>query len=235
MLKTVLETTEGLDEALIPLYTETDGKFILAIEGVDGHPDVANLKSAYERVKADRDVVKAERDTLKTQVGALPEDFDPEKWAKLKDGKADEAVKIALKAEYDTKIADLESKLTATQEAARKTAVERDLVQELTAVGVTNPAFAKAAQTMLSSGVQVGEDGKPFVDTDMGPLDLAQHVKRWAAGEGKDFVTAPKGGGSKGGDGGGTITAKEFAAMGDKERTELFRSDPDKFKELSST
>lgn len=235
MLKTVLESTDGLDEAVSNLYTENGGKFILQIEGVDAHPEVANLKSAYERVKSDLVTVKAEREKLKLQAESLPDDFDPEKWAKLKDGKADEAAKLALRAEYDAKIADLEGKLTATQEAARKTAIERDLTHELTAVGVTNPAFAKAAQTMLSGGVQIGEDGKPFIETDMGPLSLGDHVKRWANGEGKDFVTAPKGGGSKSGNGSGGVSKEQFASMGDKERTELFHSDPDKFRELSGS
>ena len=40
-LKTVIETTDGLDEAIAALYTETDGKFVLQIEGVDDHPEVA--------------------------------------------------------------------------------------------------------------------------------------------------------------------------------------------------
>ena len=67
MLKTVIESTEGLDEALVPLYAEKDGKFVLQIEGVDAHPDVANLKSAYERVKEDRETIRTERDTLKAK------------------------------------------------------------------------------------------------------------------------------------------------------------------------
>lgn len=235
-LKTVIETTDGLDEAIAKLYTETDGKFVLAIEGVDGHPDVANLKSAYERVKADRELIRTERDTLKGQSPNLPDDFDIEKWNKLKDGKPDEAAQLKLRQEYDARIADLEGKLTATQEASRKTAVERDLVQELTAAGVTNPSFVNAAKTMLANGVQISDDGKPFIETDMGPMGLSDHVKRWASGEGKDFVTAPKGGGSRGVIGnGGSITKDQFASMGDKERVELFNTDPDKFRELSSS
>lgn len=200
-LKTVIESTEGLDEALIPLYTETDGKFVLQIEGVDAHPDVANLKSAYERVKADRETAKQERDQFKAKADGLPEDFDPEKWAKLKDGKADEAALVKLRQELEAERDDWKGKFEQSQETALKNAVARDLTDALTAAGVVNPAFTKAARNMLADGVLIGEDGKPFVDTDMGPLALADHVNRWAASEGKDFVTAPKGGGAKGGDG----------------------------------
>ncbi|MEW4469014.1 hypothetical protein AB1K62_14400 [Parasphingorhabdus sp. JC815] len=200
-LKTVIESTEGLDEALIPFYTEKDGKFVLQIEGVDAHPDVANLKSAYERVKTDRETARQERDQYKAKADGLPEDFDPEKWAKLKDGKADEAALVSLRQELEAERDDWKGKFEKSQETARKNALDRDLTDALTAAGVVNPAFTKAARNMLADGVQIGSDGKPFIDTDMGPLALADHVKRWAAGEGKDFVTAPKGGGAKGGDG----------------------------------
>lgn len=206
MLKTVIETTEGLNEALVPFYKEQDGKFHLQIEGVREHPDVLNLVNAYERVKADREAVKADRDKLKALADDIPEDFDADKWAKLKDGKADEAAQIQLRQEYEAKIEDLQGQLTATQEKALKNALDRDLTDALTEAGVTNPAFAKAARTMLSDGVKVSEDGSPYVETDMGPLRLGEHVKRWAAGDGKDFVTAPKGGGGKGGEGGGKST-----------------------------
>ncbi|RDC59776.1 hypothetical protein HME9302_00971 [Alteripontixanthobacter maritimus] len=221
MLKTVIESTEGLDEALIPLYAEADGRFILQIEGVDAHPQVANLKSAFERQKADNVTLKAERDTLKSKAGDYPDDFDAEKWAKLKDGKPDEAALVALRqtleAERDTAIAERD----AAKEAARRNALDRDLTDALTQAGVTNAAFAKAARTMLSDGVKIGDDGQPFVDTDMGPVSLSDHVKRWTAGEGKDFVTAPKGGGGKGGDGGGP---KPLSEMGDAERLELAKA-----------
>lgn len=220
-LQTVIESTEGLNEALIPFYTESDGKFVLQIEGVDAHPDVANLKSAFERQKADNVTLKTERDALKAKASAYPEDFDAEKWSKLKDGKPDEAALVQLRqtleAERDQAIAERD----AAKENARKNAVERDLTDALTEAGVTNASFARAARTMLAGEVKVGEDGNPFVDTDMGPVSVAHRVKGWAAGEGKDFVTAPKGGGGKGGDGGGT---KPLSEMTGQERLELAKA-----------
>jgi len=202
-LKTVLETTEGLEEAIANLYTEVDGKFVLAIEGVDAHPDVANLKSAYERVKADRETVKQERDQLKAKTSNLPEDFDPAKWEKLKEGKPDEAALVSLRQQLEAERDEWKGKFETATETARKNAIERDLTDALNSAGVTNPTFANAARTMLANSVKIGEDGKPFVETDMGPLGLMDHVKRWTASDGKDFVTAPKGGGARPGDGGG--------------------------------
>lgn len=235
MLKTVIETTDGLNEALIPFYAEKDGKYFLQIEGVREHPDVLNLVNAYERVKVDRDQAKAERDQAKALAESIPSDFDAAKWAKLKDGKADEAAVIQLRQQLESERDGWKTKYEAALETARKNAIERDLSDALSAAGVTNAAFAKAARMMLADSVKIGEDGKPFVETDMGPMQLGDHVRRWAAGEGKDFVDPGKGGGAKGGQGSGVPVTKEaFAAMGDKERIELFRTDPDTFKRLSA-
>lgn len=206
MLKTVIETTDGLDEAIANLYTESDGKFILQIEGVDAHPDVANLKSAYERVKADRETIKGERDALKAKTTDLPEDFDPEKWEKLKDGKPDEAALIKLRETLEGERDEWKGKYEAATETARKNAIDRDLTGALTEAGITEPTFIKAARGLLADSVKVGEDGSPLVETDMGPLPLTEHVKRWAASEGKAFVDPGKGGGAKGGEGGGSKT-----------------------------
>lgn len=203
MLKTVLETTEGLDEAVANLYTETDGKFILAIDGVDAHPDVANLKSAYERVKADRDLIKTERDTLKSQNASLPDDFDLAKWEKLKDGKPDEAALIALRQELEAERDEWRGKYESASETARSNAIARDLTQSLTAAGVIDEGLMRGATAILAPAVKVGEDGAAIVDTDMGPLPLGEHVKRWVAGDGKAYVDPGKGGGGKGGEGGG--------------------------------
>lgn len=201
MLKTVVETLDGLDEAVTKFYAEKDGKFYLQIEGVNEHPDVVSLKNAYERVKADKATAIEERDAFKAKAQGLPEDFDAEKWAKLKDGKPDEAALVRLRQELEVERDEWKSKFETAQETARKNALDRDLSDALTAAGVTEPAYMKAARTMLSAGVQVGDDGKPYVETDMGPMALADHVKRWAAGEGKPFVAQPSGGGAKGGSG----------------------------------
>jgi hypothetical protein len=90
------------------------------------------------------------------------------------------------------------------------------------------------ARDHLAKQVKIGDDGKPFVETDMGPLGLNEHVKRWVAGDGKDLVDPGQGGGAKGsGFGNAPVTKETFAAMGDVERAELFRTDPETFKRLS--
>ncbi len=230
MLKSVLETLEGVDDAVKPFYAEADGKFYLQVDGVNEHPDVVSLKNAYERVKADKAAAIEERDAFKAKVQELPKDFDAEKWAKLKDGKPDEAALVQLRQELEGERDDWKSKYETAQESARKNALDRDLSDALASSGVTEPAYLKAARNMLAEGVQVGDDGKPYVETDMGPMALADHVKRWAAGEGKPFVTPPSGGNAKGNQGGQTAPANP-EAMGAQERAALLKDDPDAFYE----
>ncbi|GAB4019243.1 hypothetical protein [Spirosoma koreense] len=45
-LISVLDTLDGLDEALKGYYTEKDGKFYLGAEGVDDLPEVKGLKTS---------------------------------------------------------------------------------------------------------------------------------------------------------------------------------------------
>lgn len=216
-LKTVIETLDGLDEAFHSLYTEADGRFVLDLEGVDAHPDVANLKSAYERTKADK---QAAADKAKKAAEDLA--------AALKD-RPDANALVQLREELEGKISAL------TQErdtlSGQLTGVTRDraLSDALTAAGVTNPAFQKAATAMLSGMVKLA-DGKAVVETDMGPVDVAQHVKRWAAGEGKDFVTPPSGGGAKGQDGGKaggkSVLAADLEKMTPLEKADFFAKNP---------
>ncbi len=204
MLKTVLETLDGLDEAVSKLYSETqDGKFILQIEGIDSHPDVANLKNAYERVKSDKTKAIEERDAFKLKAETLPDDFDPKVWEKAKDGKADEAKLVELRAELEGKITEAETRATTAEGKLTQFAVERDLGDALTAAGITDPGLSKGARAMLAGQVKASEDGKAIVESDMGPIGIGEYVTKWAAGEGKAFVTPAKGGGRQGNQGAG--------------------------------
>jgi hypothetical protein len=212
-LKTVIETTDGLDEAVAAFYTEQDGKFILQIEGVDEHPEVTSLRNAYARTKEGQAAAKAEAATLKAQID------------ELQAGAPDTAATQA-------KINALEEKLSALAGEAetwkgKYTGVTRDqsLQGALQQVGITEPAFIKAATAMLSGNVKLGEDGTAYVETSMGPKVLGDYVKSWASGEGAAFVTKPQGAGVKGGEAmkSKTITRAEFEALDATKRMATIR------------
>ena len=164
-LKALLETLDGVDDAVKPLYAERDGKFVLDVEGVDDHPEVANLRNAYGRTKADKDAAKAEAATLKARI------------AELEKGAPDTAATQA-------KLTQLQEQLDAANAKAgewqtKYTGVTRDqaLTAALQGAGVTNPTFLKAAQAMLAGMVKLGDDGSAYVETGMGPKVLGDFVK----------------------------------------------------------
>ena len=207
-LKTVVETLDGIDDAVKALYAETDGRFVLQVEGVDLHPDVANLKNAYERTKADKTTGAAKVAALEAQI------------AELAKGKPDEAATIAKMKSLEDKIEAITGERDAL--TGKLTGVTRDraLSDALLGAGIKNPTFLKAAQAMLAGSVKM--DGETaIVETPMGPKLLADHVKAWAAGEGKDFVASASGGGAGGNDKGSSgrsMTNAQFSLLSAKDK-----------------
>ena len=210
-LKTVLDTLDGVDDALKGFYTEADGKYVLDVEGIDAHPAVANLKTAYERTKADKAAASATLKDLQSQM------------AELSKNKPDEAALVAARKALEDQIAAEKARADGLQQQLTGVTRDRSLADALTAAGVTNPAFVRAATAMLAPSVKM-ENGAAVIETDMGPMALADHVKRWAASEGKDFVSPPAGGGARGNDraaGGRTMSLADFNTKSPKERAAI--------------
>jgi hypothetical protein len=188
-LKALLDTLEGVDDAVKPFYAEKDGKFVLSVDGIDDHPDVASLRNAYGRTKEDREKAKRDVDTLKAKI------------AELEKGAPDTAATQAKLTAMQEQLAAAEAKAGEWQ--TKYTGVTRDqaLTGALQTAGITNPTFLKAAQALLAGQVKLADDGTAIVETGMGPKMLGDFVKGWAASDGKDFVTPPAGGGARGRDG----------------------------------
>lgn len=207
-IKTVLDSLDGVEEALKPLYVEHEGKFHLDLdESVRDHRDVVALRNANERNKTDLATARTEAKRAKDDLAAA-----------LKD-KPDEAALLKLRQELEAERDEWKGKAETAEGKLTGVTRDRQLQDALQAAGITEPAFIKAATAMLGSSVKMDGD-KAVVETDMGPLAVTDHVKRWAASEGKAFVAAPAGGGAKGSDKSG---AKDMANMGDAERLALAR------------
>lgn len=197
----VLESLDNVEESLKPLYKQdADNKYYLETDDtIKVHKDVLGLRNAYDRVKSDLEAAKSERDQLKANSATLPEDFDLETWNKAKDGKTDEAALIKMRAELEADRDNWKNKAGEAEGKLSRFAVERDLGDALLAAGITDPGLSQGARAILASKVKTGDDGQAIVESDMGPLGVGDYVKRWAAGDGKSFVTPPSGGGRKGG------------------------------------
>ncbi len=76
-LKVVLESMDGIDEALHGLYKEVDGRFILDLDGIDEHPTTKGMKVVLEdqkkKTKAEHAKALAAAEALKAF-----DDLDPE-------------------------------------------------------------------------------------------------------------------------------------------------------------
>lgn len=219
-VKSTLTTLEGVDEALKAHYTQQGDVFVLDVEGIDLHPETANLKSAYERTKADRDAVRAERDTARADLAAATK------------GKPDETALVAERQAYEARIAELTGKLDAANGKLTGMTRDQSLKAALAEAGITNPTYLEASEALLRDKVTVAEDGTIHADTPMGPKSVSEFVKSWVADKGKAFVTPPAGGGAKGAE---TGSGKSFAEMTEQERVALHRSNPAEYQRLKAT
>lgn len=225
-LKTVLDTLDSVPQELHSLYAENDGRYVLDVEDVDAHPAVSALKNAYTAEKGKRQTAAQEAAELRKRMEAIPEDFDPELWKRAKGAKPEAVVEV--RKEWEAKLAEAEAARQKAEAELRSTRVDRALEDALTAHGVTQAAFVKAARALIGPQVALDDKGRPVVETDMGPMPLADHVKRWIGGEGKAFVTPPAGGGARGKEhgagGGATVTRQEFDRMSHRDRSAFARA-----------
>lgn len=219
-LKVVLETLDGVDDAIAALYTETGDQFVLDIEGVDDHPEVRSLKRA-NKANSDKAKDRLEKLTeLQDKFAGIPEDFDPETWETLKDGKTDQAAIDAAIAAEKKKLEKVSKQVEQERDEwktkfdtlfgeNRKTQTQTLLSDALAKAGVKDPAFLSATRTMLGPKVSYDDNGEAFVETDMGNLSVEDFVAKWAkSDDGKPFIAQAKGGGTKGGDGMGSGESK---------------------------
>jgi hypothetical protein len=215
-LKTILDTLDDVPEALHGEYKEVDGKFILDIEGIDAHPAVVNLKTAHERVKADKKKATDELAATKARLEGLPDDFDADAYETLvqqaegkEPAKTDEQVaqvRQQLERKHQADLAKKDERITTLEGAVTKATIDDGLSKALDEAGI-DPAFKPAAMALLKSkgAVKLVEEDDQFkaqVETDMGPMPLAGYVKDWAGGdEGKIFIKKATGGDAPGGNG----------------------------------
>jgi len=225
-IKTILENLTDAPEGLHEFYKETDGKFILDVEGIDDHPDVSNLRNAYQRVKDSEKTIREENKALKLNADSLPEDFDVSLWEKAKSGELESGL-VKIRERLEGENATLKGENDSLKLAVTGNTVTTALAGALDAANITEPAFRRAATALLKDTVKL-EGDKVHVDTDMGPLDVKDYVKKWAGSdEGKAFVSQPKGGGSKPGNPDVTAAPKSWSeAKTPAEKAEYIKSNP---------
>lgn len=233
-LKAVLDSIEGVDDAVRSLYKSGEGgKYVLDVDDYDAHPSVRALKNAFESQKVAFAESKTKLSSAEAKLAELPDDFDAARWLELKAG----AEKT--KSEKDKEVANLqqlhEARITAltTKHAADIKARDDALAQrddmidrtaretELTSLLVKHnikQELLDGAKLLIGSKVHTNraDDGSRInvVPTNIGDLPLSDFVKGWVDGEGKPYIAAPTGPGATGGTsragGSKTISRTEF-------------------------
>lgn len=224
-LKVTVENLDDVQEELRSFYRETDGAYVLDVDGVDEHPDVKNLRSAYQAEKQKR---QEQGQKLRDAQDKLEELESKPKGEQTQKDK-DEIVR--LRAQLEQERDNAVNRASELEKQVYKLTVQNQLDDALKDAGITTPAFQRAAKAMLSDSIKV-QDGKPFFDTDMGPIGLREYVKRWAATEGSDFVNPPRGAGAKSQSGGGNLSKKKPEEMSMADRRQLLQDDPSAFYEM---
>jgi hypothetical protein len=153
------------------------------------------------------------------------------------DGKDDASAKLnllreTLEKKFKTELGERDTTITKKDSTIRRLIVETALSSALTKNKVTNPAFQKAAKTLLAPNVKISENDKGdfvgMVDTDMGEVTVEQYVKDWANGdEGFSFVEGNTGSGapgSKNRSGKKELTRTQFDELGPAQRAEFTKN-----------
>lgn len=199
-LKSVLDTLDGLDEAIAALYSQKGDVYVLNIEQIDAHPDVTGLKNSLAAARAEKKTLENKVSELNDKFGSLPDDFSIDEYNRLKDGGS---------GNIDQRLADQRARLTAEKDTAvKKLETERDAyksrVEKLASENAVNAALAeaniaphmqKAVRAMFQSQIKVEYEGDDAIVT-IENLPVVDKVKSWAGtDEGKYFVAAPSNGG----------------------------------------
>jgi hypothetical protein len=222
-LKAILEKIDDLPEETKSLYSEQKSGdktvYVLDVEDIDNHPKVRGVITANRENVRKRDEYKTKVEELEGKVANLPEDFDPDEWARLKagdGGKPDEALQAlkdqharaveTLKAKHAKDLADKDALLSERDGYIDRTLIDGGLKDALLDVGV-NPDLMDGALASLRGSVKVqkADDGNrtAIVETDLGDVPVVDFVKEWAGAKGKAYLGKATGPGGEGNNGGG--------------------------------
>jgi hypothetical protein len=226
-LKSVLDSLDGIDEALKAAYTEKDGKFYLNVEGYDP-VEVETLRTTMRRVKLEKKEATDNLNAMKDRFSGVPDDMSGDDIMAAVDkgaGKVDQRL-VEQKARLDKQWGDKVTALTTERDDAlngrNRLYAENALMQAMSEANITLPSAQKAVKAMFMAQVKVDKEGDDIVTT-IGDMPVLDKLKSYAqSDEGKFFVSAPdnRGGGAGGGTNKGTTdyskkSSTELAIMQD--------------------
>ena len=239
-LKAVLDTLDGVEDAIRGLYEQADdGKYYLAVDGVDSLPQVRGLATTlrkYKEVAPDASRLKAKLERLQqlegfAELGMSAEEVR-ERLQRLEEleasgAKANSEQIEKLRETYEKRVAATKKQLE-EQIAAKEAEIQRlnAFVERLTIDNEIEAALAKvnvipetreAVKALLKlRGPKVVHDGESYrgvFETDLGEIPIKDYVEAWSRkDEAAPFLPASgnKGSGATSGKAGGSARVNPF-------------------------
>ncbi len=198
--------------------SQEEAKSILKeIEAIE--QEIANLKREKEELSKTLSELKDSKEKLQKQVESLDERIkkakEEGKRELVKELEAERAEKEALKRSLE----DIEAKnKTLTAKSALQSALSKFEVID-----------AEIVSEVLMPKITVGEDGIKYIDGN-NQFDVEEGLKRFF--ENKPHLLKAKGNPGSGAGGAGSKEQKSWEEMSATERLELYKSNPEKYREL---
>lgn len=227
-LKYQLDSLDGLDDNVRGMYAERDGKFVLAIDGLPQPEDTSGLKAKVDELLAEKKAEKKRREEAEEAARHAAEE------SARKNGDVE-----ALESSWKQKLADREAELS--NSLSQRDAMLQDLTVNATAAGIANeiamPGTSKVLLPHITSRLRMEyREGRPVtvvLDAQGKPSamtvdELKQEISSDAAFAPLIVGSKASGGGAAGAKGGSAT--KRLSEMGDTERVEWAKRDPEGFK-----
>jgi len=201
-LTTVLETLDGVPEALHPFYREEGGKFVLSLGDPKAHPAFQTIKQTADNLDRQLREARTELEAAKDKLAEIPDDFDADEYARLREkSEPDETAleqKITerLKKRHERELEKANKRADDAEGQLHTLLVENGLTEALTKANVAGPLMDAAKALLLRQHKPTIADGKALIDGE----EIADFVKAWAETDGgQHFVASENSGGGGGG------------------------------------
>jgi hypothetical protein len=241
-LKYTIDSTDGLDKTVAELYTKgDDGKYRLAVEGVEPAENVTGLKTALEKEKAEREALKKKL----TEREAKQAEIEAEAARKAEELARKSGDVAALEKSWQEKLTKREQELL--EQIKSKDAAVEALTVEATARKLSAELFGDGADALIHnvrSRLRTEfQDGKPIVrvlDENGQPSAMTVEDLKKSFVDNKTysrFIVAGKGSGSGSNGsnaGGGSGAGKSWNEMTGVEKVRLYKENPTRYNQLKS-
>lgn len=217
MLKFQVETLDGLDESIQKMYTEKDGKFTLAIDGLPKQEDVSGLKAKVDELldeakKAKKEAKDAQKEADRITAEKAEKDGDVE------------ALKASWQKKYDTDLASANERADSLDNMLKHEKIHSQAVELATTLAVPGSAdvLLPHIEKRLSMDIKDGRAVAVVMDTAGRPSaltveELGKEIANNAAFAPLIVASNAAGGGANGTQRGGvaqtkTATREAFSA-----------------------